>query len=89
MIKLRQLLEASRLLRAGKALGDGAVLKGDALNVRASRDVEARLEPVRGYLPAIDVDALARLPKGTPKQCGTRKSPRTAVCSPPAVPTKA
>lgn len=65
MIKLRQLIEAARLLRAGTELGDGAVLKADALGARASRDAEAKLERVRGYLPPIDLDALARLPKGS------------------------
>jgi ubiquinone biosynthesis protein Coq4 len=64
MIKFRQLVRATRLMREGR-LGDGAILKADALGARVSPGVEARLADVRSYLPRIDLDALARLPPGT------------------------
>lgn len=64
MIKFGQLVEAARRMRAGQ-LGDGAILKADAVEARISPEVEARLEGVRGYLPAVDVDALATLPDGS------------------------
>ena len=64
MIKFGQLVKAARLLREGK-LGDGAILKADAVNARISPEVEARLADVRGYLPPIDVAALAKLPEGS------------------------
>jgi ubiquinone biosynthesis protein Coq4 len=65
MGRLRQLLLAARLLREGRRLGDGALLKADALGARGSRRVAPLIEPLRGYLPRIDLDALAALPEGT------------------------
>lgn len=64
MLKFKQMLLASRLLRAGE-LGDGAILKADAVGAAAAPQVAAKLENVRGYLPPIDLDALATLPDGT------------------------
>src|SRR5262245_5312531 len=64
VIKWRQMFEGVRALRAGQ-LGDGAVLKSDAIGARAYPAVEARLERVRGYLPHIDLGALERLPRGS------------------------
>lgn len=64
MIKFKQLVRAGQLLRAGQ-LGDGAILKADALGARVSPDVEARLAGVVGFLPRIDLDALAALPEGS------------------------
>lgn len=64
MLDVRQLLLASRLLRQGE-LGDGAVLKSDAVGAVAAPAVAARLQRVRGYVPPIDLDELAALPDGT------------------------
>ncbi len=64
MIKFGQLAQATRLLREGK-LGDGAILKADAVDARIDPEVEVRLADVRGYLPTIDVDALVKLPTGS------------------------
>lgn len=64
MIKLGQLREATRRMRAGQ-LGDGAILKADAVGASASPEAEAQLAGVRGYLPRIDLDALSALPPGT------------------------
>lgn len=52
------------MFRAGR-LGDAAVLKADALGARATPEIEAQLAPVRGWFPAIDLDALRRLPPGS------------------------
>lgn len=65
MIRVGQLMKASRMLRAGGPLGDTAILKADAFGVRATPAAEAQLESVRGYLPRIDVGALRALPDGT------------------------
>lgn len=64
MIKFGQLVEAARRLREGK-LGDGAILKADAVEARVAPDVEEKLAGVRGYLPRIDLDALSELPEGS------------------------
>jgi ubiquinone biosynthesis protein Coq4 len=65
MIRVKQLMKAARLLRSGGPLGDAAILKADALGVRAAPSAEAQLEDVRGYLPRIDLEALRCLPDGT------------------------
>ena len=65
MIRVKQLLKASRLLRSGGPLGDAAILKADAFDVRAAPSAEAQLGAVRGYLPRIDMAALRGLPDGT------------------------
>jgi ubiquinone biosynthesis protein Coq4 len=49
---------------AGSPLGDVAVLKVDALG-GASEELAAKLAPVRGYAPTLDLAALRRLPAGT------------------------
>ena len=64
MIDWKQLRRAMVMMRAGR-IGDAAVLKADGLGTRATPEVEAQLGPVRGYLPAIDLDALRRLPVGS------------------------
>lgn len=65
MINLKQFLKAARMLRAGVATGDAAILKADAAGVRAAPEAEAKLDAVRGYLPRIDIAALRALPDGT------------------------
>jgi ubiquinone biosynthesis protein Coq4 len=65
MIRAGQLMKAVRMARAGGPLGDLAILKADAFDVRAAPEAEARLEAVRGYLPRIDLAALRSLPDGT------------------------
>jgi ubiquinone biosynthesis protein Coq4 len=46
-------------------LGDFAILKADAFGVRAAPQAEAKLEPVRGYLPPIRLEALRQMPDGS------------------------
>ena len=47
------------------ALGDIAVLKSDLVGVDVVPRLRPLLDPVRGYLPSIDLDALAALPGNT------------------------
>jgi ubiquinone biosynthesis protein Coq4 len=49
---------------AGAPLGDVVVLKLDAYP-SPKREVTQRLEPLRGYVPVHDLEALRRLPAGT------------------------
>jgi len=46
-------------------IGDVAAYKGELSKARASAEVEAQLDGVRGYRPPVDFDALARMPAGT------------------------
>lgn len=46
-------------------LGDIAVLKADAFGVDVRPELRSRLDAVRGYVPEVDLDALARLPRST------------------------
>jgi ubiquinone biosynthesis protein COQ4 len=64
VIKFRQLMKATKMLRAGR-FGDGAILKADALGAGATPEALARLDGVRGYLPPIDLEALDQLPEGS------------------------
>ncbi|MEO1068360.1 MAG: Coq4 family protein, partial [Cyanobacteria bacterium J06638_6] len=67
MLKPQQMLQAIHQLRRQDAtsLGDFALLKADALGGKASPEVMAQLEPVVGYYPPIDLNALSQLPPGT------------------------
>lgn len=54
------------LARGGEVpIGDLAVLKTDMTGVDVRPALRPLLEPVRGWLPAIDLDALAALPPNT------------------------
>lgn len=46
-------------------LGDIAVLKADAFGVDVRPELRAALDPVRGWLPTIDLDALGAMPANT------------------------
>ncbi|MEL6345133.1 MAG: Coq4 family protein [Myxococcota bacterium] len=46
-------------------LGDIPVLKSELSRARGNADTEAKLDPVRGYHPRLDIDALSALPDGT------------------------
>lgn len=62
-------LELLRKIREAQAdpalIGDVPVYKGELSGARARPEVEAQLDAVRGYAPAVDLDALAQLPEGT------------------------
>ena len=59
---LRALLVA---VRDPTRLGDVAVLKSELGGTRARPEIEARLAPVRGFHPRVDVAALRALPEGS------------------------
>ena len=63
-MKWRQIKRAFAMFRAGR-FGDAAVLKADAMEMRAAPALEAELADVRGYLPRIDLERLRRLPAGS------------------------
>lgn len=61
-----QLLSAFRAaMKDPERIGDAAVYKAELGGGRAYPEIEARLDGVRGYIPRVDLDALARLPDGT------------------------
>ncbi len=65
-MRLDSFRRARELARQARPpLGDLAVLKMDGLGVDARLEHRAALDPVRGYLPEVDLQALARLPEGT------------------------
>jgi ubiquinone biosynthesis protein COQ4 len=65
MTRIQMLRKAAALLSNPKTMGDGAVLKADAVGARVSPELAEALEPVRGYLPVIELDRLRSLPEGT------------------------
>ncbi len=61
-----QLLSALRAAMDDPArIGDVAVYKAELGRGRAYPEIEAQLDGVRGYMPRVDLEALARLPDGT------------------------
>lgn len=64
-MRLKSLLRAIRVQRQGGSPGDLAILKCDAFRLHGRRAVQRNLEHVRGYAPAIDLEALRALPDGT------------------------
>ena len=67
MLNPKQLLQAIRAVRSQEAtkLGDFAILKADALGAMANPEIMTQLDPVIGYYPPIDLEALSQLPEGT------------------------
>ncbi|MEO0407203.1 MAG: Coq4 family protein [Cyanobacteria bacterium P01_A01_bin.135] len=65
-MKLKQLRTVfQEVARGNPNLGDIAILKADALGARAHPDAIAKLQPVVGYHPPVDLDALMALPEGS------------------------
>lgn len=61
-----QLLSALRAAaKEPERIGDVAVYKAELGRGRAYPEIEAQLDGVRGYMPRVDLEALARLPDGT------------------------
>lgn len=46
-------------------LGDFAIIKSEAFGVKIPEGVDARLDPVRGYLPRLTIEQLRAMPAGT------------------------
>lgn len=65
MRKLDLIRELLRAKRDPGRLGDLAVLKGELLGYRATPALEARLRAMSSPFPRLDLDRLARLPRGT------------------------
>ena len=64
VMDLRRMIDAYRAWRAGRPLGDVAVLKLDALSAPTGRTLR-RLERIRGFAAEHDLSTLRRLPAGT------------------------
>ncbi len=61
-----QLIREIRAALADPArIGDVPALKSELGGTRARPEIERQLDPVRGYHPRLDLDALAALPAGT------------------------
>lgn len=65
MTRWELISEMRRAMKEPERIGDAAVYKAELGGARAYPEIEARLDGVRGYMPRIDLDALARLPDGT------------------------
>lgn len=65
MTRWELLSEMRAAMKDPDRIGDAAVYKAELGGGRAYPEIEAKLEGVRGYLPRVDLDALARLPDGT------------------------
>lgn len=63
-LKFKQLYRAFQALKS-ENLGDGAILKADALGAKANPIVESKLQNVVGYHPPIDLEKLIQYPKGS------------------------
>ena len=62
--KLRAFVRAYRHIDELE-LGDFAIIKSEAFGVKIPEGVDARLEPVRGYLPALTMEQLRAMAPGT------------------------
>jgi ubiquinone biosynthesis protein COQ4 len=65
MTRWQLLSEFRAAMKDPERLGDATVYKAALGRGRAYPQIEAQLEGVRGYLPRVDLEALARLPDGT------------------------
>jgi ubiquinone biosynthesis protein COQ4 len=65
MSRWQVLQELRAAMKDPERFGDAAAYKAELGGGRAYPEIEARLDPVRGYMPRIDLEALARLPDGT------------------------
>lgn len=65
MTRWQLLSEFRAAMKDPERIGDAAVYKAELGRGRAYPEIEAKLDGVRGYMPRVDLDALARLPDGT------------------------
>jgi len=65
MTRWELLSEFRAAMKDPERIGDAAVYKAELGGGRAYPEIEAQLDGVRGYMPRIDLEALARLPDGT------------------------
>ncbi|WP_066423826.1 Coq4 family protein [Anabaena sp. 4-3] len=64
---LKQLQKIKALVAAKKSgnLGDFAILKSDLLGAKVAPETAAKLQPLAGYHPPIDLEQLSQYPPGT------------------------
>jgi len=65
MTRWELLSEFRAAMKDPERIGDATVYKAELGRGRAYPEIEARLDGVRGYMPRVDLEALARLPDGT------------------------
>ena len=65
MVNLKKLYLAYKISKNPQKVGDFALLKSDLFGARANRSTEAKMQSVRGYYPAIDLEKLSQLPPQT------------------------
>ena len=61
----KRLFQAYQAFKGSDNLGDFALLKADGLGAKANREIEAKMLPVRGYYPYINLQELIKLPSDT------------------------
>ena len=61
MVNFKKLYLAYKISKNPERAGDFALLKSSAFGARANRATEAKMENVRGYYPAIDLEKLSQL----------------------------
>ncbi|WP_019506062.1 Coq4 family protein [Pleurocapsa sp. PCC 7319] len=64
-IDFKKLYLASKISKNSERAGDFALLKSDALGVRANPEIKAKMTLVKKYYPAINLEELSQLPLGT------------------------
>ena len=65
MINIKQLYQAIQTFKNSENLGDGAILKADALGAKINPEIQEKMQTVIGYYPQINLDQLSNLPDGT------------------------
>jgi ubiquinone biosynthesis protein COQ4 len=65
MTRWELLSEFRAAMKDPERIGDAAVYKAELARGSAYPEIEAQLDGVRGYMPRVDLEALARLPDGT------------------------
>ena len=65
MTRWELLSEFRAAMKDPERIGDATVYKAELGGGRGYPEIEAQLDGVRGYMPRVDLEALARLPDGT------------------------
>ena len=65
MVDLKKLYLVYKVFKNPEKAGDFALLKSDFFGARANRSTEAKMQSVKGYYPAIDLEKLSQLPPQT------------------------
>ena len=62
-IKFKPLLKAIKTSRESEYLGDVVILKAEAFGAKINPKIAAKMQPVVGYHPIIDLEQLSHLPE--------------------------